>query len=225
VPERDSAILQSNCVLAEISRVDPYAPYDQPTTFGRFERAGPAVVWGAVMAAALLGAGAVIWRSHGAGETARLVAAAEGREIAALGQDVRRLALEREELADRLARLERGVGELKLAAQSLASTETTGSIARPAAAAKGGAFAVSLGPDANIDAVRRRWTALAARHPGVLAKLSPRALRSEVGAGVFELVAGPFASAADAGRACASLAEEGLACDTTSYAGEPIARP
>lgn len=198
--------------------------YDQGVEIRRFAPAPPTVIWGAVMAAALAAAGATVWRAPaGPSVDQALQAAAEDR---ALKREVGRLAAERDQLAGRLASLERGLGEVKLAQRSV-EPETTGSIGRPqtpAPVAKPGGFGLSLGPDASLDAVKRRWTALSARYPQQLARLAPRAQKGGA-PGIYELVAGPFANRAEADRACAALAEQGLACDTTDYTGDPIGRP
>ncbi|RXF75025.1 SPOR domain-containing protein [Hansschlegelia zhihuaiae] len=200
--------------------------YDERVDDRRLGPVAPAVVWGAVMVAALAGAGAVTWRGVADPRSSeRLVAAPEER---ALRLEVARLAAERETLSNRLAALERGVGELKIAARNAQAPETTGSVARVVTTIpepRPGGFALSLGPDVSIDAVRRRWSALVGRHPQVLARLSPRAQRSQATPGLYDLVAGPFPNRTDAERACATLAEQGLACDTTTYAGDPVGRP
>ena len=198
----------------------------------RFGPPQPTVIWGALMAVALTGAGVTVWRAQDVGASgARMVVAGEDR---ALKQDVARLTAARDELQGRLASLERGIGELKLAARAALMPETTGSISRaqPAIAAQPaiteplrGGFGLSLGPDATLDAVKRRWTALSARYPQQLAKLSPRAQRSPGAVGVYDLVAGPFSSRTEADKICSALADQGVACDTTSYAGDPIGRP
>jgi len=185
--------------------------------------ASPAVIWGALMVVAIAAASVTAWTAGGA-PAERLIAADGSQE---LRRSVRELTAQRDELAERVARLERGLGELKLAAVAVAggAPEVTGSIRRPAAPdERGQQFAVSLGPDASIDAVRRRWGALAARYPQALAKLTPRALRQD-GGSLVDLVAGPFASRAEADQACATLADQGFACDTTIFGGEPLMRP
>lgn len=203
--------------------------YDDEVEIRRFAPAPAAVIWGALMVASLAGAATVVLRAPvGPQVDASLQAAVEER---ALRRDVARLSSQRDELAGRLASLERAVGEVKLAQRS-SEPDSTGSINRPQqapaspspTAAKPAGFALSLGPDASIDAVRRRWTALQARYPQQLARLAPRAQRSGA-PGVFDLLAGPFASRAEAERACAALAEQGLACDTTDFVGDPIGRP
>lgn len=179
------------------------------------------------MAVAVLAAGVTVWTAPNA-STERLVSASGGSDVR---QAVVDLTAQRDQLAERVARLERGLGDLQLAARPVKTTEVTGSIGRPAAPAPTApsagptAFAVSLGPDATIDAVRRRWTALAARYPQALSRLTPRALKPDGGTEVYDLVAGPFATRADADRACSTLADQGFACDTTIFAGEPLGRP
>lgn len=203
----------------------PY--YDEPVEIVHLAPAAPTVIWGVLMVAALAGAGVTVWRGGAAAGDERLIATAP--QEAALKRDVAKLATERDELAGRVALLERSLGELKLASRSQSAPETTGSITRSLVTTtiepKPGAFGLSLGPDASLDAVKRRWGALSARYSSMLGKLNPRAQRSGDAPGMFDLVAGPFPSRAEADRACAALAEQGLACDTTSYGGEPIGRP
>jgi hypothetical protein len=205
--------------------------YDErPYAEHRLDRASPSLIWGALMTIALFAATATVWRSASdPAVNGRLVAS---DDIGDLRRDLRQLASERDRMVERLARVERGVGELKIAANASPSTEVTGSIGRPAGGtpspvppARTGGFGVALGADASVEAVRRRWGALAARHPDTLSRLTPRALRVGQGAGVFDLIAGPFQTRMEAERVCAALADQGLACDTTTYAGEPIARP
>ncbi len=182
--------------------------------------ASPAVIWGALMVVAIAAASVTAWTGGGA-PPERLIAADGSQE---LRRSLHELTAQRDELAERVSRLERGLGELKLAA-AVGAPEVTGSIRRPAAPdERGQQFAVSLGPDASIDAVRRRWGALSARYPQALAKLTPRALRQN-GGPLVDLVAGPFASRAEADQACATLADQGFACDTTIFGGEPLMRP
>lgn len=204
--------------------------YDQDVAVRRLGRPGPALVWALVMTAALGGAGFIVWRAPpGGGQETRLIAALDDGEVDRLGRDVRRLTAEREELTVRLARVERGIGELKLA-QAAQGPETTGSIRRPEIApqpiAPGHppAFAISLGPESSLESARRRWNALTGRYPRSLSALAARTVRNGSGARAFELLAGPFATEADAARACSELAGDGVPCDTTGYAGEPLNR-
>lgn len=190
----------------------------------RLTPAGPALIWGALMTVAVAAAGASVWAARGASDE-RLVASAD---TAALRRTVRDLTAQRDDFSERVARLERGLGEVKLAARAGAQNDVTGSIgrdptppARPVDAG-GDRYGLDLGPDVSVEAVQRRWTALANRYPQ-LAKLQPKARKSADGHGL-DLVAGPFATSADAARACASLADQGFACDTTGYAGELLSR-
>lgn len=195
--------------------------YEEPSvTDIRLAPPSPALIWGAMMIVALFAAGATTWISRNS-TTERIIASdGEGlrREVAALAQ-------QRDQLADRMARLERGVGEMKLAAARSVDNDVTGSIPRAPKPAPTGAFAVSLGPDVSVDAVRRRWTALVARYPQALSALSGRAAKADDANGVYDLVAGPFGTRSDAERACTTLADQGFACDTTVFAGEPLAKP
>lgn len=210
------------------------SPYEEEVETQVFSPAAPTVVWGALMAVALIGAGATVLRSH-AGGGERLVGASDERTMQ---RDLDRMSAERNELAGRLASLERSFGELKFAAQTT-TPENTGSIARPLApaaqppagptawttAAEQGAIGVVIGREGTMDEIRRRWTGLSARYPQQLGKLTARVQRGAAATGLVTLVAGPFANHAEADRACAALAEQGLACDTTGYAGAPIGRP
>ena len=199
--------------------------YDQDYDARRFDPPTPAIVWGLLMIAALGGAGAVVIAAPARTGATRLVAAGPTESVGRLDREVKRLTEERDALTERLARLERGMGEMKLAAaRAVLVPETTGSVGRPAAAiGRPRAFAIGLGPETSIDAVRRRWAALAARYPE-LARLTPRAARSGPGRNVVDLIAGPFATAQEAVRACGELAAEGVPCDTTPYDGEPLDR-
>ncbi|GLK57793.1 hypothetical protein JOD31_003247 [Methylopila capsulata] len=199
--------------------------YDQDYDARRLDRPTPAVVWGLLMIAALGGAGAVMIVAPSGSSPTRLIAAGNPESVGRLDREVKRLTDERAALAERLARLERGVGEMKLAAARAAlMPETTGSVARPTpAAGHPPAFAIGLGPETSLEAVRRRWSALSGRYPE-LARLTPRAVRSGPGRNVVDLVAGPFPTAAEAVRACGDLAAEGVPCDTTPYDGEPLDR-
>lgn len=219
---RDSAIVRRHQVFCESAALD-FGEYDERRVSNRsLSPIGPAVIWGALMTLAVFAAGATVWTSRSAPEE-RLVASSDTE----LRRNVRELASQRDEFADRVARLERGLGEVRLAAQASAQSEVTGSItARPAPApapAPGPqAFGLDLGPDLTIEAVQRRWLALSNRNPQ-LARLAPRARRTKAGDGL-DLIAGPFQTASDAARACSSLADQGFACDTTTYAGEPLPR-
>ncbi|GLK66867.1 SPOR domain-containing protein [Hansschlegelia plantiphila] len=193
---------------------------DRPAAVTHLSPVAPTVIWGALMTVALAAAAATAWSARGEIRE-RMVASDQGLQ---LKREMAALAAERAELAERLGRLERGLGELKLAARASTRGDVTGSIGHTPET-RTGAFAVSLGPDVSMDAVRRRWSALVARYPQALARLTGRAVKSDDDGGVYDLVAGPFTTRAEADGACATLADQGFACDTTVFAGEPLARP
>lgn len=203
-----------------------HSQYDeQLVTEIRLAPPAPTVIWGALMVVALCAAGATVWQSQTtAGE--RLVASSDARDVK---RNVAGLVEHSDQLTDRMSKLERGLGELKIAAQ--ASSDITGSVRKVGTVtlapteAPGQNFAISLGPDVSVDAVRRRWTALVQRYPQALSKLNARAAKNDGAGGVFDLVAGPFATRPEADRACVTLADQGFACDTTIFAGEPLPRP
>ncbi|HEY0291385.1 MAG TPA: SPOR domain-containing protein [Hansschlegelia sp.] len=192
---------------------------DRPAAVTRLSPVAPTVIWGALMTVAVAAAAATAWTARGEARE-RMVASDQDLQ---LKREMAALAAERTELAERLGRLERGLGELKLAARASTGGDVTGSIGHTPET-RTGAFAVSLGPDISMDAVRRRWSALVARYPQALAQLTGRAVKSDDG-GVYDLVAGPFTTRAEADGLCATLADQGFACDTTVFAGEPLARP
>lgn len=199
-------------------RYDDRFPYDEGPSTRSFAPLAPAALWGLVMVAAIGAAGAAVWRGEATSGQRLVVADAE----APLRRDLARLGTERDALALRVAALERGLGDIKLARRA-AEPETTGSIQRPVDRPAGG-YGLSLGIEPSADAAKRRWTTLAARFPGQLAKLTPLARKEAGTTPLFELVAGPYPGRPDAEAACGALADQGLACDTTDYAGDPIGR-
>jgi uncharacterized protein len=84
----------------------------------------------------------------------------------------------------------------------------------------GGATAVQIAAGPSVDALRLNWMLLSDRHSNVLKPLEPRFVSDTVG--VYRLVAGPFASPADAQRACADLKARGASCQTTEFGGEAL---
>ncbi|MFD1331390.1 SPOR domain-containing protein [Methylopila musalis] len=189
----------------------PHDPYD---VVHRLDRPTPSMVWGLVMAVALLAAGIAAFRGGGHGAPG---ADASALEVARLEREVRRIAAERDDLSRRMATLERGVGELKIAAIAQRPSGATGSISTGA-----GAFALSLGVEMSAEAARRRWSALGARYPRTLSGLAAKVARRPGGA--LELLAGPFATAEAAARACAELAAPATPCDPVPFTGEPLER-
>lgn len=185
----------------------------------RFAPAAPALVWGLLMTTAIAGAAATVWLGSRHSQTSAAVA----RRDDTLHREVARLSAERQALAARLALLERGVGELKLAQRGVADPVSTGAISRSAPAIDR-KFGLTLGTEESPEAAKRRWDAVLARHPNQLGRLAPLA-RRDGSASRWDVVAGPFATRGEAEVGCVALAEQGLACDITDYAGEPIARP
>ncbi len=86
-------------------------------------------------------------------------------------------------------------------------------------------FAVDLGAEPNMDALRVRWATLRTTHAPVLGTLRPLAsVRESNRPGSIELrlVAGPFADAGEAARVCASLETRGVSCQTTVFDGQRL---
>ena len=70
-------------------------------------------------------------------------------------------------------------------------------VVTPAAQAK---FGVQLGSHASLEGLRERWDRLREQHRGQLAALEPRIVPPRAGGGAYRLLAGPFATKADADR-------------------------
>ena len=87
-------------------------------------------------------------------------------------------------------------------------------------------FAVDLGSEPNMDALRARWTSLSGGHAPTLGNLRPLVSVREgnrPGSVELRLIAGPLANAGDAARACASLQAKGVNCNTAVYDGQRLA--
>jgi hypothetical protein len=82
------------------------------------------------------------------------------------------------------------------------------------------ATAVQIAAGPSVDALRLSWMLLSDRHSNVLKQLEPRFVSDEPG--VYRLVAGPFASPAEAQRACADLKARGASCQTSDFGGEAL---
>ena len=91
-------------------------------------------------------------------------------------------------------------------------------VAAPAKPRSPSAVQIAAGP--SIDALRLSWMLLSDRHSNVLKPLEPRFVSDEPG--IFRLVAGPFASPAEAQRACADLKARGATCQTAEFNGEAL---
>jgi hypothetical protein len=87
------------------------------------------------------------------------------------------------------------------------------------------AFAIDLGTGSSLEILRARWSALRGNHTGALAELSPLvSVREDTKTGVeLRLLAGPFANAEAAARACAALEARKVPCQTAVYEGQRLA--
>lgn len=87
-------------------------------------------------------------------------------------------------------------------------------------------FAVELGEDQTVEALKARWAALQAQHGDLLAGLDTRHAPAAEGAATpgqkLRLLAGPFSNAADAVTLCLRLKSADLACKETVFAGERL---
>jgi hypothetical protein len=87
-------------------------------------------------------------------------------------------------------------------------------------------FAVDLGAEPNMDALRARWANLRSTHAPVLGNLRPLvSLRdgSRPGSVELRLIAGPLNNAGDAAKTCASLQSKGVNCQTAVFDGQRLA--
>lgn len=87
-------------------------------------------------------------------------------------------------------------------------------------------FAIDLGGEASIDGLRALWANIRGNHGAALEGLRPLvSVRDGVKAGTVELrlVAGPLANASAAARACATLQQKGVPCQTTIFDGQRLA--
>jgi SPOR domain len=80
--------------------------------------------------------------------------------------------------------------------------------------------AILLARGPSLDALRLSWSLLNERHKSSLGSLEPRVVTTEPG--THQLVAGPFASAAEAAKACATLKSRGVTCQPAEFKGEGL---
>ena len=83
-------------------------------------------------------------------------------------------------------------------------------------------FAVQLASGPTLDAIRLSWSKLSEQHADALSKLQPHVTTTGTPATgqIFDLIAGPVKSAADAKKICKALATRGTDCKVAPYAGE-----
>lgn len=83
------------------------------------------------------------------------------------------------------------------------------------------AFAVQLAAGPSLPGLRQSWGQLRERH-GSLASLEPRVVPPRSDGGPYRLLAGPFATRADADRVCAEMGVGRNGCYVTTYIGTPL---
>jgi hypothetical protein len=158
-------------------------------------------------------------------------------ELARLSDTVRTLSADRDRLAGRLEQIERTMGDVTASVtreRPVAPTIPTVAAAPPTQApvapravdsiATRTEFAVDLGGDTSVEALRVLWATMRGNHPA-LANLKPLvSVRDGAKPGVVELrlVAGPLANAAAAARICALLAVNHVACQTAVFDGQRL---
>lgn len=163
-------------------------------------------------------------------------------ELARLSDAVRALSADRDRLAGRLEQIERSMGDVtasitreRPAAPAIAPANPAIAVAPPAQApaapravdsiATRTEFAVDLGGDTSVEALRALWATMRGNHPA-LANLKPLvSIRDGAKPGGVELrlLAGPLANAAAAARICALLALNQVACQTAVFDGQRLA--
>ena len=84
----------------------------------------------------------------------------------------------------------------------------------------GPSAAILLARGPSIDALRLSWSLLNERHKGTLGALEPRVVSAEPG--LYQLIAGPIASPADAAKVCANLKARGVTCQAAEFKGEGL---
>ncbi len=82
-------------------------------------------------------------------------------------------------------------------------------------------YAVQVGAGPSLDALRLTWSILSERH-GALAVLTPRYVAPRGGSGPYRLIAGAFASKAEAEKVCADMNVGRQGCLPTTATGEPL---
>ena len=89
----------------------------------------------------------------------------------------------------------------------------------PALATRPIGLLIASGP--SLESIRLSWTVLNQTHSNVLGGMEPRIVPADDGS-AFQLIAGPFASDADAQKACASLKAKGVGCKAAAFAGAAL---
>lgn len=115
---------------------------------------------------------------------------------------------------------------------SILSATTAGAVApgafgpvtvKPARPEPKGPHALQLASGPSLDALRLSWVLLTERHGATLKGLEPRYVSGSDPAGPsYDLVAGPFANAEEATRACNALRAKKVACAVGAFAGNAL---
>lgn len=96
----------------------------------------------------------------------------------------------------------------------------TAEAAAPQGAEPGQSAAILLARGPSLDALRLSWSLLNERHKSALGSLEPRVVTPEPG--THQLIAGPFATSADAAKACATLKSRGVSCQPAEFKGDAL---
>lgn len=231
-------------------------------------RRGPspafAALWMILAAAAIGSTGYVAASREGTDRLAQLFTAAANRqamreepvgkkvadlqaEVVRLQAEVRRTAMEKVVLNQRIAALENDATPATTA--SIPSSPGNASDSTPARpirivkedpASAGGrrvsgpgsasnlmktAFAIQVGTAANMAELKDRWAQLSQRHGPDFGALEPLVAVREMTSGDLELLllAGPIGNAADAIRLCARIRDIGTDCTPVPYEGQRLA--
>jgi hypothetical protein len=102
----------------------------------------------------------------------------------------------------------------------------TGSLQQPIAfgapvVVSGEAFAVQLGANPSLPALRAGWDKLVEKH-AALGALQPRFIPPRAEGGPYRLLAGPLSNKAEADRVCAEMGMGRNFCFSTPFAGQPL---
>jgi hypothetical protein len=164
-------------------------------------------------------------------------------ETRRLADAVRVLGAERDELADRLSRVEQQFGDITASisrgprsveaprpTEAIRTPEPTVIAAAPPTPADSTVmrtdFGVDVAGDVSVDGLRQRWQALRTQHPVLLEGLRPvMAVADGTRPGSLELrlIVGPLTNANAATRLCASLAQSGVSCRAAAFDGQRLA--
>jgi Tfp pilus assembly protein FimV len=83
-------------------------------------------------------------------------------------------------------------------------------------------FAVQLAAGPSLAALQLSWSLLLDRHGGALGSLQPRFLPPRSAGGQYRLLAGPFASKAEADKVCNAMGASRQSCFSTPFSGKPL---